>query len=187
MLPSESTSKDHPNIIDLTEESYCEIISNFSSTSNSTSSPLFLRKFSTVEEISEPLPTSPVLIRETSSSSESLSTKLTHSEDISLIKTVNTVVTTLKLPQITKKTLKNRPRPNAITLISSEPSNQLTTPLRTMEKKCPICLDPLKDPSVTLCGHLYCLECIKSVVKSTKLCPICRTKLTAKSFHRLYL
>jgi hypothetical protein len=55
------------------------------------------------------------------------------------------------------------------------------------DKKCPVCFDSLQRPSVTLCGHVYCTECIMAVVKSTKQCPICRKKLTQRGFHPLYL
>lgn len=91
--------------------------------------------------------------------------------------------------KIVKKTLKTTKatHSHSVTLIPSEPSIKTSSSASLNERKCPICLDPLNDPSVTFCGHVYCTECIKSAAKTTKLCPICRTKLTAKSFHRLYL
>ena len=54
--------------------------------------------------------------------------------------------------------------------------------------KCPICLDaPLKDPASTLCGHIFCWRCIQLAIASDRHCPTCRTKLSKKSIHRVYL
>ena len=60
-------------------------------------------------------------------------------------------------------------------------------PISDASKKCPVCFDALRKPSVTLCGHVFCTQCILAVVRSTKQCPICRKKLSARGFHPLYL
>lgn len=73
-----------------------------------------------------------------------------------------------------------KPAPQPITIPSDPP------PTTFSDKKCPICFDVLKSPSVTLCGHVFCTECLKEVVKTTKQCPICRRKMTSKGFHPLY-
>ena len=44
-----------------------------------------------------------------------------------------------------------------------------------------------RQPVVTKCGHFYCDACIKDAVRNTKMCPTCRTKLTAKGFRPVYL
>ena len=108
---------------------------------------------------------------------------LTAAEEVSLLKTV-------KLPRRTAA-----PKPKEILVIPSEPSaaaaktgtTEQASSANPAPKRCPICFDSLQNPSVTLCGHVYCTECITTVAKSTKQCPICRKKLTVRGFHPLFL
>jgi len=53
------------------------------------------------------------------------------------------------------------------------------------ESSCPVCLDNLKFAVETNCGHVYCGECIFSVVElgdrgllETPTCPYCRQRMT---------
>lgn len=55
---------------------------------------------------------------------------------------------------------------------------------------CPICLDNLSESTIasTTCGHLFCLDCLKQVVKPKfKKCPTCRKRLTGAGYHKIYL
>jgi len=56
---------------------------------------------------------------------------------------------------------------------------------------CSICMDSIlnRNPVSTVCGHLFCKECLELSLKCTKkTCPLCRTKLTGKApFHSIHL
>lgn len=42
------------------------------------------------------------------------------------------------------------------------------------QRKCTLCLEPMKDPSVTTCGHVFCWTCILDWVHEKPECPLCR-------------
>ncbi|MCJ1234093.1 peroxisome biogenesis factor 10 [Varicellaria rhodocarpa] len=41
-------------------------------------------------------------------------------------------------------------------------------------RKCTLCLEEMKDPSVTTCGHVFCWTCIGDWIKEKPECPLCR-------------
>lgn len=41
-------------------------------------------------------------------------------------------------------------------------------------RKCTLCLEPMKEPSVTTCGHLFCWTCICDWCREKPECPLCR-------------
>ncbi|ODH46249.1 hypothetical protein GX48_07673 [Paracoccidioides brasiliensis] len=42
------------------------------------------------------------------------------------------------------------------------------------QRKCTLCLDPYKDPSIVTCGHVFCWTCIRDWVREKPECPLCR-------------
>lgn len=41
-------------------------------------------------------------------------------------------------------------------------------------RKCTLCLEEMKDPSVTTCGHVFCWVCIGDWAREKPECPLCR-------------
>uniref|UniRef100_A0A8C3JKW7 RING-type E3 ubiquitin transferase n=1 Tax=Calidris pygmaea TaxID=425635 RepID=A0A8C3JKW7_9CHAR len=47
---------------------------------------------------------------------------------------------------------------------------------------CPICLDTISnEASISICGHIFCFNCILEWSRISAVCPICR-----QPFHHLY-
>ena len=73
-----------------------------------------------------------------------------------------------------------RPLPPATTTENDSPAPSV--------KKCPICLGAFDKPASTVCGHVFCTACIRQVLRTTRLCPVCRKRLpVSKPFHAIYL
>jgi peroxin-10 len=58
----------------------------------------------------------------------------------------------------------------------------------TGSRRCPLCLDPMKDPTAAECGHLFCWTCIlrwTGEAVGQGECPICRGKCGREGLLRL--
>ncbi|XP_035209413.1 E3 ubiquitin-protein ligase RNF4-like [Stegodyphus dumicola] len=60
--------------------------------------------------------------------------------------------------------------------------------------KCPVCLNFVENivrnginMVTTPCGHLFCNECMDSILKRTKQCPTCRKSLVKQRIRKIYL
>ena len=42
------------------------------------------------------------------------------------------------------------------------------------QRKCTLCLEEMRDPSVTTCGHVFCWSCIVDWAREKPECPLCR-------------
>jgi peroxin-10 len=99
-----------------------------------------------------------------------------------------------------------------MTTISNNNSNTIESSNITIErdtsnsKKCSLCIDALKNPSCTPCGHIYCWDCIMRCCSqqhigrtslgalmntdssnNTKIkCPTCRREFLPQSIRPLY-
>ncbi|KAL4458507.1 hypothetical protein ABPG75_013372 [Micractinium tetrahymenae] len=55
-----------------------------------------------------------------------------------------------------------------------------------LEEDCPICLDVLRTPVITLCKHIFCRRCIDAVMARDKpSCPMCRGHIAAADLVEL--
>ncbi|CZT18470.1 related to C3HC4 zinc-binding integral peroxisomal membrane protein [Ramularia collo-cygni] len=41
-------------------------------------------------------------------------------------------------------------------------------------RKCTLCLEAMRDPSVTTCGHVFCWTCVTDWLREQPMCPLCR-------------
>lgn len=48
------------------------------------------------------------------------------------------------------------------------------------QRKCTLCLEEMKDPSVTTCGHVFCWTCITDWMREKPECPLCRQDCLAQ-------
>ncbi|CAG9856388.1 unnamed protein product [Phyllotreta striolata] len=77
--------------------------------------------------------------------------------------------------------------------VSDQPSTSQSTAeppqkQKTVRISCPICLrDDDISFGATVCGHIFCMDCLPSTIKAKKCCPICRKKLTMKQYHPLFI
>ncbi|RWS08056.1 E3 ubiquitin-protein ligase RNF4-like protein [Dinothrombium tinctorium] len=39
----------------------------------------------------------------------------------------------------------------------------------------------------TICGHLFCENCIRTSIRTKKECPTCRRRLTARGIHPIFI
>ncbi|KAI9208251.1 uncharacterized protein BJ171DRAFT_237031 [Polychytrium aggregatum] len=56
--------------------------------------------------------------------------------------------------------------------------------------KCSVCLEKASETTnlcSTVCGHIFCEDCIRGASMRQKSCPICRKKLGKNGYHRLFL
>lgn len=42
------------------------------------------------------------------------------------------------------------------------------------QRKCTLCLEEMREPSVTTCGHVFCWACIQDWIREKPECPLCR-------------
>lgn len=78
---------------------------------------------------------------------------------------------------------------NEIDKETKPPEEPKPSPEKT-KPTCPICLEQLGGDVImmtTICGHIFCKDCITKVAKTSKSCPTCRKQVNLKKIHAVYL
>ena len=93
-------------------------------------------------------------------------------------------------PKFTEKANSSRDRVSAAThtplVPSSLPRYDLSDPSclawlqPKQQRKCTLCLEPMKDPSSTTCGHTFCFTCILDWLGEKQECPLCRQRVLSQ-------
>jgi len=70
--------------------------------------------------------------------------------------------------------------------VEVDPDMALSVPLKPLyeEYYCPICFSVIRDCYMTLCGHLFCNDCIKECLNRKHTCPCCNHPTTADQLIR---
>ena len=62
--------------------------------------------------------------------------------------------------------------------VGAQQADSAVKTMRTLETPCSVCMDVLDTPACSaVCGHVFCYECISSVINTTGSsgpCPLCR-------------
>nr|OQO25250.1 hypothetical protein B0A51_07031 [Rachicladosporium sp. CCFEE 5018] len=59
-------------------------------------------------------------------------------------------------------------------VVDLEDAEQLQYISGKQSRKCTLCLEPMKDPFVTTCGHVFCWTCVTEWLREQPMCPLCR-------------
>lgn len=59
-------------------------------------------------------------------------------------------------------------------IVNLEDEGKLKWIESSQQRKCTLCLEPMRDPSATTCGHVFCWTCISDWVREKPECPLCR-------------
>ena len=59
---------------------------------------------------------------------------------------------------------------------------------------CPVCMDGYAEIAdsgrllvSTLCGHVFCGQCLRDALRHSKRCPKCRKRVTHRQYHPIYV
>jgi hypothetical protein len=56
----------------------------------------------------------------------------------------------------------------------------------TSTKPCTLCLDEMKNPAATNCGHVFCWSCISEWASAKSECPLCRQNIFLNQLYPVF-
>ena len=64
------------------------------------------------------------------------------------------------------------------------PKNKTTKNTKPIEveNKCPVCLDTMVTPCKLPCAHIFCYECLDTILDMKPRCPMCRQDIKVKDY-----
>ncbi|XAR48880.1 hypothetical protein NMG60_11031851 [Bertholletia excelsa] len=71
--------------------------------------------------------------------------------------------------------------------VMEEPEIYEVPPPRPNIFCCPVCMGQFREETSTKCGHIFCRECIYSVIAAQGKCPTCKQKIKVMDTFRVYL
>ena len=74
-----------------------------------------------------------------------------------------------------------KPLPPPVEVATEPPSPPVS------KHQCPICLSAAEELASLKCGHVFCLNCVRTAVQLNHRCPTCRTKAGLRDIRRLYM
>jgi len=86
-----------------------------------------------------------------------------------------------------RRDTRKRTYDNTLDSPATAPAAKEKSPEKQFRHSCAVCLEDVKAPHSTTCGHIYCGECIKNSIKIFKKCPTCNKKLKISHVHPIYL
>jgi peroxin-10 len=115
-----------------------------------------------------------------------LSLTATKSESDPTATLVNTVLSPDDLIDKDKQT--HETTPSDVNIVLDLAGETLLPYIPPGSRRCPLCLDPMKDPTAAECGHLFCWTCILRWTGESAgrgECPICRGRCGREGLLRL--
>jgi hypothetical protein len=76
--------------------------------------------------------------------------------------------------------------PSSTTTTTSPTTTVTTVMTATSDFECNVCMELVREPVVTHCGHLFCWSCLRRWLDIKSLCPVCKTHLRRTHITPVY-